>query len=64
MHTDMAAVHAALDQLCDPEIPVVSLREMGILRDVHVSDTGVVRRWNKSMTISCKVFNNLVYRVK
>ena len=41
MHTDMVAVHAALNQLCDPEIPVVSLREMGILRDVHVSDTGV-----------------------
>ena len=41
MHTDMVAVHAALDQLCDPEIPVVSLREMGILRDVHVSDAGV-----------------------
>ena len=41
MHTDMVAVHAALDQLFDPEIPVVSLREMGILRDVHVSDTGV-----------------------
>ena len=41
MRTDMAAVHAALDQLCDPEIPVVSLRERGILRDVHVSDTGV-----------------------
>lgn len=39
--TDMAAVHAALDQLCDPEIPVVSLREMGILRDVYMSDTGV-----------------------
>jgi ring-1,2-phenylacetyl-CoA epoxidase subunit PaaD len=41
MRTDMAAVHAALDQLCDPEIPVVSLREMGILRDVHMSETGV-----------------------
>ena len=39
--TDMAAVHAALDQLCDPEIPVVSLREMGILRDVYLSDKGV-----------------------
>ena len=39
--TDMAAVHAALDQLCDPEIPVVSLREMGILRDVYTSDKGV-----------------------
>ena len=41
MRTDIAAVHAALDQLCDPEIPVVSLREMGILRDVQMSDTGV-----------------------
>ncbi len=41
MRTDMAAVHAALDQLCDPEIPVVSLRAMGILRDVYMSDTGV-----------------------
>jgi ring-1,2-phenylacetyl-CoA epoxidase subunit PaaD len=41
MHTDMVAVHAALNQLCDPEIPVVSLREMGILRAVHVSDKGV-----------------------
>jgi len=41
MRTDMAAVHAALDQLCDPEIPVVSLREMGILRDVHMTDAGI-----------------------
>jgi len=41
MRTDIAAVHAALDQLCDPEIPVVSLREMGILRDVYMSDKGV-----------------------
>jgi ring-1,2-phenylacetyl-CoA epoxidase subunit PaaD len=41
MRTDLRAVHAALDQLCDPEIPVVSLREMGILREVYMSDTGV-----------------------
>jgi len=41
MRTDLAAVHAALDQLCDPEIPVVSLREMGILREVYMSDTGI-----------------------
>jgi len=26
---------AALDQLCDPEIPVLTLREMGILRDLR-----------------------------
>jgi ring-1,2-phenylacetyl-CoA epoxidase subunit PaaD len=41
MRPDIATVHAALDQLCDPEIPVVSLREMGILREVYISDTGV-----------------------
>jgi ring-1,2-phenylacetyl-CoA epoxidase subunit PaaD len=41
MRADLTAVHAALDQLCDPEIPVVSLREMGILREVNISDTGV-----------------------
>ena len=33
----------ALDGLTDPEIPVVTLREMGIIRDVeHVADNAVV----------------------
>ncbi|WP_408597162.1 1,2-phenylacetyl-CoA epoxidase subunit PaaD [Limnohabitans sp.] len=37
-HT-LAQVWTALDALTDPEIPVVSLREMGILRDVrHAAD--------------------------
>ena len=30
-----AAIWAVLEQLTDPEIPVVSLRDMGILRDVR-----------------------------
>ena len=34
-------VWAALDVLTDPEIPVVTLREMGILRDVHVHGNDV-----------------------
>lgn len=34
-------VWAALDVLTDPEIPVVTLREMGILRDVHVKGNDV-----------------------
>ena len=33
-------VWAALDTLTDPEIPVVTLREMGILRDVRVAADG------------------------
>ncbi len=35
-------VWAALDKLTDPEIPVVTLREMGILRDVRVTADGSV----------------------
>jgi ring-1,2-phenylacetyl-CoA epoxidase subunit PaaD len=34
-------VWAALDVLTDPEIPVVTLREMGILRDVRVEGNAV-----------------------
>ena len=41
MAIDMSALHNALDQICDPEIPVVSLREMGILREVKVFSNSV-----------------------
>ncbi len=34
-------VWQVLDAVCDPEIPVVSLRELGILREVHADATGV-----------------------
>jgi len=37
----LARVWAALDQLSDPEIPVITLREMGILRDVRAADGGL-----------------------
>ena len=33
--TPHADIWAALDALTDPEIPVISLREMGILREVR-----------------------------
>ena len=35
------AAWAALESLADPEIPVVSLRELGILRDVRQGDEGL-----------------------
>ena len=34
-------VLTALDSLTDPEIPVVTLRELGILRDVRMTDDGL-----------------------
>ncbi len=36
------AIWEALDEVKDPEIPVVSLVEMGIVRQIEISDTGVV----------------------
>jgi ring-1,2-phenylacetyl-CoA epoxidase subunit PaaD len=36
------ALLAVLDEVMDPEVPVLSVRELGIVRDVEVSDTGVV----------------------
>jgi ring-1,2-phenylacetyl-CoA epoxidase subunit PaaD len=38
----LARIWAALDSLSDPEIPVVTLREMGILRDVVWQNDGVL----------------------
>ncbi len=35
-------VWRALDQVVDPEIPVVSLVEMGIIRDVRVTDGRII----------------------
>ena len=35
------AAWAALEQLADPEIPVVSLRELGILSDIRLGDEGL-----------------------
>ncbi len=41
-HTDVVqAAWAALEQLTDPEIPVVSLRELGILREVRQGADGL-----------------------
>ena len=33
-----ARVQQALDAVCDPEIPVVTLRELGVLRDVVITE--------------------------
>ena len=38
----ISAIEAALAHLSDPEIPVVSLAELGILRGVRVSDDGAI----------------------
>lgn len=41
MNANVDATWAALEDLADPEIPVISLRELGILRDVRVGADGL-----------------------
>jgi ring-1,2-phenylacetyl-CoA epoxidase subunit PaaD len=36
------AILAVLDTVMDPEVPVLSVRELGIVRDVEISDADVV----------------------
>jgi ring-1,2-phenylacetyl-CoA epoxidase subunit PaaD len=40
--TAVAAIWQLLEQVTDPEIPVVSLRELGILRDVRTAADGSI----------------------
>lgn len=42
MTVDAAAVRAALSAVTDPEIPVVTIEDLGILRDVTVAANGRV----------------------
>ena len=35
------AVYAILDTVMDPEVPVLSVVELGIIRDVELDDAGV-----------------------
>ncbi len=42
MTTELAQVWAALDELSDPEIPVLTLRDLGIVRDVRAAADGRV----------------------
>ncbi|ENO89343.1 1,2-phenylacetyl-CoA epoxidase subunit PaaD [Thauera linaloolentis] len=41
MHATIDDIWSALDHLTDPEIPVVTLRELGILRDIRETADGI-----------------------
>jgi ring-1,2-phenylacetyl-CoA epoxidase subunit PaaD len=39
--TSIEHIEAVLDTVCDPEIPVLTIRDLGILRGVQVDDEGI-----------------------
>lgn len=48
--TDTKAIHALLDSVSDPEIPVLSVTDMGIVREVIVEDELVTVRITPTYT--------------
>ncbi|MFZ9734994.1 MAG: 1,2-phenylacetyl-CoA epoxidase subunit PaaD [Burkholderiaceae bacterium] len=42
VHDTVARAWQVLDAVTDPEIPVVSLRELGVLRDIRQDDNGIL----------------------
>ncbi len=36
--TDIAGLYALLSSVCDPEIPVLTLQDLGVLRDISIVD--------------------------
>lgn len=40
--SELAAARAIIDTVCDPEIPVLSITDLGILRDLRMGDDGVL----------------------
>jgi ring-1,2-phenylacetyl-CoA epoxidase subunit PaaD len=40
-HASVAAIRAILDTITDPEIPVISITDLGIVRDIKVNDEEV-----------------------
>ena len=39
--TDIASVWTLLETVVDPEIPVLTVADLGIIRDVHLTEGGV-----------------------
>ena len=58
--TDVARAWVLLDELTDPEIPVVTLRELGILRDVRAGDTGLEERTPVSAALTVAILQGLL----
>ncbi len=41
LNTDTASLYELLSHVCDPEIPVLTLQDLGVLRDISVDEDGI-----------------------
>lgn len=60
----IAAIHAALEQVVDPEIPTLSIRAIGILRDVRISDDGLTEVVITPTYSGCPAIDVITHEIK
>jgi ring-1,2-phenylacetyl-CoA epoxidase subunit PaaD len=62
--TNSNEILQALESVCDPEIPVLTIGDMGIVRDVIISDAGVVEVIITPTYTGCPAMDMIAVNIK
>jgi ring-1,2-phenylacetyl-CoA epoxidase subunit PaaD len=61
---DKSAVWEILEQVCDPEIPVITIADLGVLRDVVLHEDGVVEVIITPTYSGCPAMNMIAVEIR
>jgi ring-1,2-phenylacetyl-CoA epoxidase subunit PaaD len=64
MTLSKADIYAILDQVTDPEIPVLTVRDLGIIREVQVGEDGVVEVVITPTYSGCPAMNTIEVNIR
>ncbi len=57
-------INQILDEVCDPEIPVLTVRDLGIIRDVNISEKGEVEVVITPTYSGCPAMNTIEVNIR
>jgi ring-1,2-phenylacetyl-CoA epoxidase subunit PaaD len=60
----LARARAAVEQVCDPEIPVLSIADLGVLRSVHIAEDGAIEVAITPTYSGCPAMDVIGFEVK
>ena len=59
-----ARIYEILDQVTDPEIPVITIRELGILRDIQIGEDQVIHVYITPTYGGCPAMDMITVQIK
>ena len=62
--SDIKTIHDILSSVCDPEIPVLTIADLGIIRDILCDDTGKVEVIITPTYSGCPAMNTIEASIK